>query len=436
MNASIPERRETCKWSRVMGNSRWRQPAPLLLVCLLLVVAAGPAAAQGQDPVTDPLDLGRVRLGSFAFTPAVWTTAGYDSNITRESVSFADYEWVTVPQAEYWLRIGQAVLNGVSAVEFISYQKLEPTFTVNHFNGIQFSVPGAVLEPKASYSHRNHYARPTGFEIGAKSRRVEDDAVAGLRWEAGGRTTLSVEGRLWRIKWDADAEYQGSNLQESLNRTSTTGIAGVGVELTPLTSVSALVQVISDRFEFSPVRDGDSVQVSGLISLASPALVSGAAIVGYRHFRAPNSGTADFKGLVANVNLAYIRESRTRLQFLFNRGPWYSYAENLGYYVLTSATARYVQTLGVNWEASVFGAYTQLDYTFTGIEGAESQNTTRWDWGGGLSRSFGRDVRIGMNLSRVLSQGGTVFDGWRAIGYLVLGSDRLQRLDRLLPDDR
>jgi hypothetical protein len=428
--------RESCTADVVKRARKCRRLLPCVLAILFLCLTGRPLLAQAQDPAVDPLDLGRVRLGNFAFTPAVWMTGGYDSNITHEPVAFADYELVTVPQAEYWFRMGQTVLNGVSAVELIGYRSLEPRFTLNHFNGISFSIPGAVLQPKVSYSHSNHYARPTGFEIGAKSRRVEDDAAAGLNWLVGGKTTLSADARVWRVNWDADAEYQGSNLRESLNRTSTTGTVGVGVQLTPLTSISAMGQVISDRFEFSPQRDGDSVQVSGLVTLATPAMVSGSALVGYRHFATPHSGALAFNGLVSMVNVAYIRESRTRLQLWFDRGPWYSYSEDLGYYVLTSTAVRYVQTVGVNWEASIFGAVNLLDYTYSGLAGAAGQNTTRTDWGGGLSRRTGRDLRVGMNASHVSSRGGSVFQGWRAIGYLIYGSDRLQRLDRPLPDER
>ena len=405
-----------------------------ILVLALVWIFASPALA--QTPAPDPAESARIRLGNFAFTPAVWMTGGYDSNVTREPGSIGDYELVTVPQVEYWLRVGPTLFSGAAAVEFMNYRVQVPTFTVNHAANIAFTVPDAVLKPRVSYAHRNLFARPTGYEIGERSRRIEDDAVAGLYWNVGSRTTLTAEGRLLKLNWDAAAEYQGSNLRESLNRTSTAATAGISTELTPLTRVSGMVQFIADRFEFSPERDGDSFQVLAGLEMTDAALVSGSALVGYRHFESPESGALNFDGVVAAVNLAYVRETRTQLLFAVDRAPSFSYSEDQGYYLLTSLGARYDQALGQDWAASAFGALSWLDYSITGLPGAVGANKKRTDFGGGLSRRIGEFTRVGMDVTRVISRGKSPWDAWRAVAFFVYGTDRLQRLDRPLPDDR
>jgi hypothetical protein len=413
----------------------FHSPLTLMVWAMMLAgLAVQPVEAQDTGP--DPMELARVRLGNFGFTPAVRFTGGYDSNITDEPGAPADWEFVAVPQAEYWLSIGPTLFSGAGAVEFINYLDYEPALTVNHVGNISFTVPGATLRPTVGYSHRNLYAPPTGYELGERSRRIEDDAVAALSWTIGSRTRLTGEGRVLRLNWDAAAEYQGSNLRESLNRTSKSASVGVGTELTPLTSVGVTIQAISDRFEFSPQRDADSLQVLGTVTMAPPALVSGAALVGYRHFESPQSGAQDFDGLVANVFLAYVRESRTQVMLTFDRGPWFSYSENQGYFLMTSTSARYLQAISQNWDVSVFGGFSVLDFTVAGLSDADGENRRRTDLGGGFARRIGEFTRVGLDVNRIITRGSSAFDGWRAVAFVVYGSDRLQRLDRPLPEHR
>ena len=327
------------------------------------------------------------------------------------------------------------MLNVNSAIELTNHQK-DPPVTFNYFNGISLTVPGAVLKPTVSYSNINLYARPTGFEIGERSRRVENSAGARLDWQVGSRTTLSVDGSWLKIDWDGAAEYEGSNLQQFLNRTTTIGLFAAGTEITPLTSVFAGVRMIRDRFEFSPERDGDSLDVLGGVTLSSPALISGSGVLGYRRFQSRTSGVSDFNGLVYLAQFRYVRESRTRILVDLDRQPFYSYSESLGYYLQTSTSGAYIQSLSGDWEASVFGGYRLLDYRVAGLpEGADS-TTRRTDVGGGVSRRFGTYTRIGVNYSYILSRGSEQYDAWRAITYIVYGSDKLKRLDRPLPDER
>ena len=159
--------------------------------------------------------------GAFVHT-RVFRHGRYDECHERPG-AIADHEPVTVPQVAASHRAGRLLLNGVSAAEFINYRVQRPIRTFNHFNGLSLRFPGAILEPRISASHRNHFARPTGFEIGERSRRIEDEIRGSLSWSLSERTALLAEGRWLRINWDAAAQYRGSNLRESLNRTVGTG---------------------------------------------------------------------------------------------------------------------------------------------------------------------------------------------------------------------
>ena len=411
----------------------------LVVAAALTYGVARAASAQSvstQPTEPDPLESAMVRLGSFGFTPTVFVISGYDSNVTREAPAMADWETVASPQVAAWQSVGSFRLSGVAAVEFIMYPRVEPTLTFNRDFNIGASYAGAHVVPELRYTFFNHYARPTGYEINGRSRRVQDDVTAGIRWNLGGRTSVLAQAYMLRIKWDAEAKYQGSELQESLNRTTSVGTAGFVFALSPLTDLTVDAQVGTDRFPYSPSRNADSAQVSTRFDFRSPALLSGYAYVGYRHFESPDSGLNAFSGVVASVALSYVRESRTRVLFAFDRAPFFSYSQTLGYYLLNSVSAAYIQSLSESWEASIFGGYHFLDYTPAGSPDAASQATWRADGGAGVSRRLGAAARVGINTSYFSQWGGQRFNGWRAVAYVIYGSQTPQRLERPLPDER
>jgi hypothetical protein len=200
--------------------------------------------------------------------------------------------------------------------------------------------------------------------------------------------------------------------------------------------VALFAQATHDRFVFSPERDGTSVQLAGSVTIDSPALISGAALVGCRRFSASASRVQDFSGVVAAINLAYTRETRTRVLVAVERQPYFSYSESLGYYVLTSVAAGYVQTLFEDGEASVFPGGHPLDYSQADLPAGAHQREIRTDVGAGVSWRTGAFMRPGVNLLRVAYHGGMTFHAWRAIAYVGYGSDRFLRLDRPLPKQR
>jgi hypothetical protein len=406
----------------------------VVLVCGVAQTSAAQPQTQVQDP--DPLESARVRLGSFGFTPTFFVTSGYDSNVTREVPAMADWETVASPQVAGWLTLGSFRFSGVGALEFVTYPRVEPNFTFNRDFNVEAKFAGAHLVPQIRYSYFNHYARPTGFEVNGRSERIQDDVTASLRWNIGGRTSVSAQAYHLNIDWSAEAKYEGSELRESLNRSTNIGTIGVAVALSPLTDLTVDVRAGTDRFPYSPSRNANSVQVSGRFDFRSPALLSGFAHVGYRHFESPDSGLRTFNGIVSSVALAYVRESRTRVLLAYDRAPNFSYLQTLGYYVLSSGSAAYVQALSESWEASIFGGYHSLDYTPAGSSNAASQATWRSDGGAGVSRRVGLAAKVGINASYFSVRGGQQFSGWRAVAYLTYGSQTLQRLERPLPDER
>ena len=139
---------------------------------------------------------------------------------------------------------------------------------------------------------------------------------------------------------------------------------------------------------------------------------------------------------VASVALAYAREDRSRVLLAYDRAPYFSYSQTLGYYLLNSISVAYIQTLSESWEASIFGGYHALDYTPAGSPDAASEATWRADGGAGVSRRLNESTRVGINASYFNVWGGQNLNGWRAVAYVTYGSRNPQRLERPLPDER
>ncbi len=427
--------RVTCNLWDVIRRPRHARLKRLRWVLAALFVAGCVPVAGAQQQV-DPLDTARVRLGSFGFTPSLVTTAGYDSNVTREPGAIGDSEFVTSPQVETWLHLGRFLLNTQSAFEAIGFPHQEPNWTFNHHNGAKLTIEGARFSPTLTFTHRDTYARPTGFEINTRSRRLEDDATAGLQWFATGQLTLSAKARRKRTDWAASAVLEGSQLRETLNRTTSSGDIDANVEVTPLTKITLVAQTTRDRFDFSPQRNSDTQHVMGGLTISSPAMLWGSALVGYSHFSSPASGAADFHGVISAVSLGYNSESKTRVLFAFDRYPNVSYSDRLGYYLLTSYSAAVAQTVFDAWEARVFAGRHLLDYSQAGLASATQRTMTRTDYGGSLSWKPGPLTRIGVSASHIDFRGQWGFRAMRVTMYLVYGSDRLIRVDRPMPDDQ
>ena len=243
----------------------------LLCVCLLF----GPAnLVQAQIPDPDPSETARVRLGSLAFTPAVVCSGGYDTNPSREAGRGATFELHAVPQVEGWYRGNTARASFWGAAELLAFSYDAGARNWQVGGRLERAAPS--VRPYVRYNLRNTNANPTGFEVGHKSMRIEGDLEAGAAVRSG-RFSFAGSVRSTATRWAADAIYLGSSLREKLNRRSNVYRAGAGYALTPLTSVEFAAERSTDRFTYSPVRNGSGSVFLWGVTFAGPAIVQGSA---------------------------------------------------------------------------------------------------------------------------------------------------------------
>jgi hypothetical protein len=409
-----------------------RTVAAIIAACWL---AFAPTRLMAQSGETDPSETAHVRYGPLRFTPGFVASSGHDTNVYREAIGWPDYETFAVPQVEAWWKQPGFLVHAIGAIELVHFA---------HNTGATNTQVGAGIErlrsparPFFNYNRKRTNANPTGFEVGYKSLRLENQYQAGANLKVSPRSEFRVVGRLVQTRWDADAIYRTSSLREKLNRDTSGASVGYAYKVTPLTAVGVTAEVAKDRFVYSPIRNGDTIRVAPVVEFGAPALLFGTAQVGYERFRSPAAGTADFSGLIASANIGYGMPDGTLVKVYVNRDTQYSFDTALAYYVMTSMNVTIARRIGRRWDSAAFGGRYSLDYRPPlGTTISSGRVNVLNEVGGAIACRVGRWGRIGWTVERASKSGPDGFNSLRLMGFLTYGSGRFQRLDRPTPFER
>jgi hypothetical protein len=407
----------------------------------LVAMALTPAPLCAQAPVVDPVATAQIRSGPLGINPGVVVSAGVDSNQNREAIdSGSGFEVFIIPQVEAWLRLGPLRLGGAVAAEFIRIEDTgEPATltgqpTANLLRELRLERPGHKLQASAHASLKETNARPTGYEIGARSRREEREFGGRLDIRLGARTHLRSEGGLQQTRWDAAAVYQGSPLREFLTSDITSFTSSVAYRATALTEVSASVEWREDDFEFSPLRNQRSQRYLFGVSFDQRALISGAAFVGYRRStalgEARDDGPGPLQGPVAAVQLSHASPLGFFIQGGVIRDRVFSFDPASGTYALTTGSGLVSTRLAGRFDVFTEGILSRAQYDNGRLE-------RHVEYGGGISYRPRPLVRVGLRFTQyrhtALRGVGQTYDGYVVGTFLTYGTRLARPLDRPLP---
>ena len=376
----------------------------MLLVLAAILPATDAVAQTAEDGGPDPTRI-RIRMGALAMTPKVeLTNLGVDTNVFNEPNDVGpkeDFTFTVTPSIDVWLRIGRSWLQTTIREDLVWYQTYDSERSANTGYLMNWRMYLNRLHVIVTPDYVNTRERP-GFEIDARSQRVEYGVKGDVELRAFSKTFFAVNGSWRKIDFDQDAFYLGTSLAFQLNRT----VAGAGFsirhELTPLTSIALNVSRSQDRFEFSPLRDSDSTSITGSVAFDPQALLKGTASFGYRDFQPVVPGVPNYEGVTALGSLSYTLLGMTRFTVEFKRDVGYSYDVNQPYYLETGFNASIAQQVFGPFDAvGRFGA-SRLGYRDRA--GAEVEVTNRTDrvrtYGGGIGYHMGRDLRLGFNIDQ------------------------------------
>jgi hypothetical protein len=416
--------------------------SPVRLFVAAAAAVLFPTLALAQTPGPLPVQEGRIPVGeAFSITPAFVFVAGHDTNAIRTNTGTPAQEFYGVPQLEGWLGRGRTRLNFASAVELSQQQGQQNGVqdvrvrTVNQYYVARLDVGGPRIAFQAVGGWRNHYAPPTdfvGFELGIKSRRIETESGAQVSVRPGGRVSLIGLVNLGRLRYDAEEVFEGSSLQQNLNRNITLYGGEMQIAVTPLTSLGASVQYFTDRFLYASERDGNGLRAMAGATFQPLALIAGRADFGYMKYKAIRVGT-DYGGPAYNVGLSF-----TRAPFFFDvsgrRTIEFSFDPSQGFYVSDGIDFFGTIALGNRARWEMFGRAQVRSMEPRGPLATREPFRGLELYKGGLVRRFGDILRIGADIERYVTGGPGGFDGVRSTIFMILGgSTRLQRLDRPLP---
>jgi len=371
-----------------------------LAAAMLVLCAPALALAQPEPPSNV-----RMHLGPLFVNPTIaLTNAGVDTNVFNEATSDSpkeDYTATLSPSTDVWFRMGRSWLNATVREDLVYYQKYASERSINSSYKASWAVPlnRITFTPAVSFTHTRE--RP-GFEVDERARRNEYGFGGTVEVRALSKTFVAVRATSQTEDFDKDAVYLGTNLRDELNRTVAEETISVRHEVTPLTSVTIEATREQDRFEFSPLRNSNSTELTFGVKFDPAALIKGGATIGYRDFQPVDGSLAGFRGTTMAADLSYVLLGVTKFAVRGTRDIQYSYDINQPYYLQTGANLEISQQIAGPFDAVARVGAARLEYRDrTGAVVAVSNRVDHIEtYGGGFGYHIGHGTRIGFNVDQ------------------------------------
>lgn len=381
-----------------MGGRGLRTQAPLFVLALF---AAAPVAAQGVADPDDLVENARIQIGPLGLTPSIaLTQLGIDGNVFNDVENpRKDFTFTLSPQLEGWFRAGRTDTAFTGRVDVNYFQKFASERSVDGQFSALLEVDGNRVSPWVSGGITVGRQR-VGYEVDRRSHRMVIDAAAGLDLRVASKVTVVLSVRQNAYNFDGDEAFLGSNLEETLERTTDSAGAEYRQALTVLTTVVVSGEVVRDHFKFARERNAIGARLLAGFDLEDRALISGNVRVGYRTF-AGAGGASHYSGVVASFATGITLRGRTRIQLEGNREVTFSFERVYPYYVNTGGQLTLTPRLTDQWDIQARVGGQRLAYhALPGGPGLQGRLDRQLSFGAGVGYHLGSDLRIGLNVDR------------------------------------
>ena len=379
------------------------------LIAVLLTLV--PSIAFAQTATNDAGNIDAVRKdyrihgGPFYVKPALLLKEiGVDTNVFNQAgEQRSDFTFTLTPQADVAVPIARrALISATAGLDVVYYATYDTERSLDPQIRIRGEAYASRITLFAEDAYLNTRQRPN-YEIDLRSRHLENDLVAGIKVHVTPKFSAEVGPRRAETRYDADAYFNGTYLQETLNRTTTGIVGAVRDQLTPLTSLGVKFDRLSDAFPYSPERDSRSYRIMPGVEFKPKALISGEAWVGYRSFTADHPEILpQFSGLVADLGLSYTLLGSTTFGVSYHRDLTYSYEVQQPFFIENTVGASIRRALGGRYDAVVSADRHRYDYrdllTTPGLV-RDLRTDTTWVYGANVGYRLRRAARIGFGAS-------------------------------------
>jgi hypothetical protein len=372
-----------------------------LVFCLVLAPTVAHAQAR---PVDDVRKTAKAHAGPLYFTPLLQLKdLGIDSNVFNAAgEQKSDFMVDVSPTLNLWVPAARrALLSATVATDLVWYAKYDSERSIDPQLRVRAEGYLHRLTVFAENSYLNTRQRPN-HEIDLRSRHLENDAAAGFDLRLTPRFSIEAAGRRMDTRYDADARFDNTYLQRTLNRKTVGGELTARHMLTPLTTMAVRYDNLRDRFSFSPERNSKSYRVMPGVEFKPRALVNGRAYVGYRKFSPVLASVLPrFSGLVADLGLSYTIVGATTIGVSFRRDLTYSYEELQPFFIDNSPGVSIRRALGRRFDVLVSADRHRYQYRdlVTASLPAPARIDTTWNYAGSFGYRIGRTGRIGLGAS-------------------------------------
>jgi hypothetical protein len=380
------------------------------LVAVATVSAAQTGSAAGSAAAIDDVRKdARVHFGPLYFTPGfLLKELGVDDNVFNAAGDpKSDFTFTVAPKVDLWVPISRRLLfKTTTETDLVWYAEYASERSVNPQVGARVEGYAHRLTLFAEDSYVNTRQRPN-YEIDVRSRHLDNVALGGGELRITPKLSVEIAGRQESTRYDADAVFDGSSLQRTLNQ-DTTGVQGVvRQKVTPLTTLAVRYERLRDEFPFAPSRDSRSYRVMPGIEFKPRALIKGTAYVGYRRFTPTDrAALPQFSGLVARLGLSYTLLGSTTFGVSYHRDLTYSYEERQPFFVNNGVGASVRRALGRRFDVLLSGDRYTYNYRdliaaipAIGDIPAEQRVDTTFNYSGSIGYRLGTTGRIGFGAS-------------------------------------
>ena len=388
------------------------------------LLSARSAAAQPQG-ADDLRTQARIHVGPLYVTPGLqFREIGIDTNVFNSAVDpKSDFTFTVGPEAHVWLPVARRALLRTSAgADLVYFQKYGSERSVNPHAEVRGELYLQRLTLFGENELVNTRQRPN-FEIDVRARRLENTLRVGGQLRLSSKFAVEVAGRQSLVRFDGDAVFSGSYLEDVLNRDSRGVSATARYRRTPLTTIVVRAEKSRERFASSPLRDADTLRIEPGVEFRPPALISGSGYLGVRRLDPLHKELPAFRGMVGSGRLRFRLPGAATVEFAGDRDLSYSFERLQPYYVVDGYGVTLRRQIVRRFDASVTGQRQLYSYRdlivpdrVTTRPGAGRQDTTVI-----YSMSVGyipnRDSRVGVVVSRMSRDSNAyqyaVYEGFR-----------------------
>lgn len=379
-----------------MRLSAVRVSAAVLLAC----VAAVPARAQS----TGAVEAGTLKIGPVSIRPTfLIRNVGRDNNVFNETVNpKKDFTMTLAPTAEVVFTPRRLKLTYTQATDYVYFRTYKSERGANQSSSVRADLDLGVLQPYIATAGANTKAR-LNHEIDVRARHNDRTYTAGVTAKLFTRTSVTVGVRRFTTAFEkgdacsptAQTCFRGQSLADSLNSRLESIEGGVGIALTPLTSIGVRLAKERQVFDLARERDSDTIRIMPIINFSPLGLINGSIAVGHRKFTARDPTTPGFSGLVVAVTSGVTLYENHRVDFSVNRDLTYSYDRDTPYFIGTSATVTWTYAVAGPFDLRGSVTRDRMRYDKT-IGTAETQLDNFEEYGVGIGVRIRRRLRVGV----------------------------------------